>query len=259
MTNNLPPLDNDSLNEDTIMSGRTQAFDTRPNTPTRAIPPAKPQPSGSHVEPIKGQKARPAPTQQPAGYPARPTRRAKKSNQDSGFYLPWWSIALTLIGVVVIAFGVVGGVYVLGNMGGLLTEPTPIIRIITAVPTDMPLAVQPTANIPSTQVIIGGTPAGSLSLAGPTLEAVQFTPTPPPISLGSAVRVDGVDEQKLNVRDVASVTNSTVVFRADEDEQFTIVEGPVQGDGFTWWRIQDPANPARVGWAVSNYLAVIGQ
>ena len=33
-----------------------------------------------------------------------------------------------------------------------------------------------------------------------------------------------------------------------------VVDGPLQGDGLTWWKIQDPNRAGREGWAASNYL-----
>jgi hypothetical protein len=161
-----------------------------------------------------------------------------------------------LLGVIVISLGLVGVVLLLGSSAGLLSEPTPIIRIITAEPTRLVQSLPPTAELPATQVIASGDPSATLVLAGPTLAAIQFTPTPIPITIGSTVVIEGVDAQTLNVRDSASITAGTILFRAEEGQRFTIIEGPVQGDGFTWWRIRDLNDTTRQGWAVSNYLTV---
>jgi hypothetical protein len=88
------------------------------------------------------------------------------------------------------------------------------------------------------------------------LEAVQFTPTPIPIAVGIQIAVEGVDENMLNVRQAPGISNA-IVFRAEEESIFTITEGPMQADGFTWWRLQDPADATRTGWAVANYLRVL--
>jgi hypothetical protein len=261
---NLPTIDHDD-DGDTVSSdpqrtrpyavqreeGTQQISNTAPiqrAAPIRQQPP----PRGGHVQPIPNQR----PPQPTTGYRARP-RRQKTS--DSGLYLPWWSLALMLASVLVVSFGLVGVVYLFRNSAGIFAEPTPIIRIITAIPTNAPLAGQPTAATPSTQIIAGGASTGDLALTGPTLAPVQLTTTPVSITLNSRVVVEGVDTDKLNIRDSATITDSTVLFRADEGEQFIIIEGPLQGDGFTWWRIQDPANPARAGWAVANFLTVVPQ
>jgi hypothetical protein len=190
----------------------------------------------------------------PQGYRPRPPRRSEK---DSGLYLPWWSIVLMLFAVLIISFGIVGGIYLLGASSALLSNPTPIIRIITAIPPDAQQGIQPTAQAPSTQIISGQNPPENLQLQGPTLVPIQFTPTPAAIRIGSRIIVEGVDLQTLNVRDSTAINEQNIVFRAVEGEIFTVVEGPSQASGFTWWRIQDPDNPTRVGWAVSNYLKVI--
>jgi hypothetical protein len=86
---------------------------------------------------------------------------------------------------------------------------------------------------------------------------VQFSPTPVSIRIGSRILVEGVDAQTLNVRDSTAINEQNIVFRAGEGEIFNVIDGPAQGAGFTWWRIQDPNNISRVGWAVANYLTVI--
>lgn len=248
----LPQIPQDP-NEETVIHDpqRTRPTDTLPKTSItspRVDRVQKPTPTGQHVQPITGKH--PANT----GRTRRPPKK-RHSAQNSSLYLPWWSLALMLLGVLVVSFSVVAGAFFLRNATGLFVEPTPIIQIITAVPTEAPQIVQPTHVPQSTEIITGNSAPAELQLQGPTLEAVQFTPTPVPIHINATVYVEGVDENKLNVRDIAGVTQSNVIFRAEEAEAFLIVDGPLQGDGFTWWKIQDPANPARSGWAVANYLS----
>jgi hypothetical protein len=65
-----------------------------------------------------------------------------------------------------------------------------------------------------------------------------------------------VGDQELNVRNIPGVTESQIIFRSPEGTEFSIVDGPQQADGFTWWQIQDLTSAQR-GWAVANYLSVI--
>jgi hypothetical protein len=261
MTNpNLPPLEGDE-NEDTVGS---DIQSTRPHAPlrldnteankvhrTEVIRKPAPPPATGHVAPVPGQ-ARQVPPPRP--YKQRPPRR--KGVEDSALYLPWWSIALMLLGVIIVAFAVVGGVILLGSSGLFLAEPTPIILIVTANP-NAPVFAQPSPQASSVQIISGGTNTGNLALAGPTLAPIVLTPTPAAINIGSRVVVEGVDADTLNVRSDASLNESEILFRADEGEIFNVVEGPAQSDGFTWWRIQDPADATRNGWAVGNFLTVV--
>jgi hypothetical protein len=260
MTNpNLPPIEGDD-NEETVQH---DAMQTQPHAPLRVdkteanavhkteIIRKPAPPPGQHVVPVAGQR-RQAP---PPGYKPRPPRQ-KKSVEDSALYLPWWSIALMLVGVIVVAFAVVGGVILLGNSGIFLAEPTPIILIVTANP-NAPVFNQPTAQPSSVQIISGGTSTGNLALEGPTLAPIILTPTPAAINIGSRVVVEGVDADTLNVRSSASLNQSSILFRAQEGDIFNVIEGPAQADGFTWWRIQDPDDVNRTGWAVGNFLTVL--
>jgi len=254
-TNPTLGYDDDEDTAETELQGTRPYAASHEDTPTsQRITRVRSQPpQGGHVQPIPGQQ-RPRPQ---TGYNRRPPRRPKSSAADSGLYLPWWSLALMLVGVLVVSFGLVGLAYLLGNPSAIFAESTPIIRIITAEPTAAGQISQPTAIPPSTQIIAGGNAPTNLQLTGPTLAPVQFTPTPAPITINRRVMVVDVDEQKLNIRDSANVLESAVLFRADEGQVFVVVEGPLQGDGFTWWRIQDPNDTTRAGWAVANYLAVV--
>ena len=236
-----------------VSSDTTALNPSQPRTPSPQQQQNRPQPP----RPRRRSQAQPR-----TGYRPRPAQQPGQNNpQDSALYLPWWSLVLMLVGVLVIAFGLVGGVYLLGTQGNTTArnapQPTAIIRIITAPPdTNSGIPAAPAANLPATEIIAGGNAPGSLALSGPTLEAVQFTPTPAAIRIDSLIRVDGVDLQKLNVRDVPTISGSSVVFRADEGERFRVINGPRQADGFTWWQIQDTNSLTRSGWAVANYLSV---
>lgn len=255
---NLPPIDENDLPEETAptdpqrtrgnLSNEEDTGKLHRTAPIRTRPPAQ----TGHVQPIPGQHPRTPP---PPRYRPRPPQKPR-TQSDSGLYLPWWSLALMLVGVLVVSFGLVGLVFLLGNPTGIVDDATPIIRIITAEPTLANSQQLPTAQSPATQVISGASVPSNLSLEGPTLEAVQFTPTPIPITVGAQIAVEGVGENMLNVREAPGIGNA-IVFRAEEEAIFTIVEGPSQADGFTWWRLQDPSNATRTGWAVSNYLRVL--
>ncbi len=270
--NNLPPLHE----EDTEETLRSDVGITRPNAPagkddteqnqknrtellrkseaTRENRAAK---TGGHVQPIQGNRRRQAPA---PGYTPRPRRRRNNNPKDSALYLPWWSIVLMLIGVLIVSGLVVGGVFLVGNsdnLGGFLAEPSPIILIVTAdVNAINNASTEVVQQAPSTEIISGQNAPSSLELSGPTLAPVQLSPTPAPIRVGSVVAVEGVGSDMLNVRSSSSLTESSVLFRAEEAEVFNVIGGPDQSEGFTWWQIQDPADINRSGWAVSNFLTV---
>ena len=144
------------------------------------------------------------------------------------------------------------------NHGGAEPEEAqPIIRIITSPPEDIPTIDRSSVTNASVVENTVQTP-GTFNLQGPTLEAVVITPTSQPITIGTTIKVEGVGESGLNIRDVAGITTgSTILFLGDEGEQFTVLEGPQQSDGLTWWRIQNPKDLSRTGWAASQYLYVV--
>jgi hypothetical protein len=163
--------------------------------------------------------------------------------------------------VLIITGGIVA--LVIGLGGRSAPEREPVIIVSTPIPTELAGAL---AAVPASPTIppefdpnVGGVRPSTLQLSGPTLVPVSLSPTPQPITLGGQIRVIDVGIQQLNVRDRAGTRESTVVFRAEEGTIFTVVGGPEQADGLTWWRIQDPENETRAGWAAANYLQLMAE
>lgn len=257
MTDRIPPSDDQNISEDTVASDpqRTRPYappTSHDTTAARAVRPTAQRmpPPGQHVQPLPGHRPQRPPR---TGYSRRPPAQR---DQHGALYLPWWSLVLMLIAVLGVSFGLVAGAYLLGNPD-IAAESTPIIRIITAVPTTPAQAAEAAAPSASTEIIAGGNITGQLALEGPTLAPVQFTQTPVPITVNTVVRVEGVGADELNVRDNAGVQGTTVLFRAPEETVLTVIDGPTQADGFTWWKVRSQLNPSLEGWAVANFLAVL--
>lgn len=193
--------------------------------------------------------------------PRQPQRRNlpyRQPPQQPNPLPPWWSVLLTLLlacmGVASIAVLVI----LLGNQNMADSSPRLEITRVTENLNTNNIAQLVTPTIPpefNNQIM----PTADLVMSGPTLPPPPITPTPEAIELNKIVAVIDVGEQQLNVRDQPGVLGTTIVFRAPEQEQFLIVDGPTQADGLTWWFIQDPNNPSRAGWAASNYLLPIPQ
>ena len=248
MTNQLPPLPDDkSQFDETVQHQRQQ------NTPNR--PPRSPQ---------RQQAAQRSP-RQATNYNIERVRRQRqqqRTQKENILYFPLWSLGLMLLVVLGLAFGIVFLVVALGGNTST-TETEPVLRVITAAVSNTPNIPDPnevvlaTATIPSgIEVILPAQTPVNLALAGPALPTIAFTNTPVPLSIGVRVIVANVGDQELNVRDVAGVTTSQVLFRSKEGTEFSIVGGPQQADGFTWWRIQESISQ-QSGWAVANYLEVV--
>jgi hypothetical protein len=158
---------------------------------------------------------------------------------------------------------VVVGVTALGLLLTLsrLIEPqtpgnqTPRVQVITSQPTlsqDFAAggASQPNNTYPT-----------SIPQALPTPTVPLPTPIPSPslppgeFAIGAAVEVVGVEGSGLNIRETAGLEGAPR-FLAYDGDSFVLVDGPQTVDDLEWWRIEDPNDPNRYGWAARNFLTV---
>lgn len=169
---------------------------------------------------------------------------------------PWWAFMIML---VLVGGAVIGLVVLVLALGGRVPPAAPPrLEVITADTTQLARLSVAAALTPAASLEpITGRPQVTFQMSGPVLPTPVLTPTPEIIAIGKTIIVIDVGAQQLNVRDRAGVNGTTIVFRAPEQSQFVIAEGPVQADGLTWWRIQDPTNATRTGWAASNYLQAL--
>ena len=130
------------------------------------------------------------------------------------------------------------------------------VFVLTTVPSRGAL---PTAAL----TIIPG-PTSTSYVTTPTLTRVptitsNLPPSPMPgmIGIGSSVQIFGTEGSGLNIRATPGVS-STVLFVALESDVFEIIDGPVVVDNITWWQLVTPLDSARIGWAASNYLSLVG-
>ncbi len=144
----------------------------------------------------------------------------------------------THLTLLLLALGIAGCLVVGSGLALWLWPAPPTPSHPTAVLT---LIARPTLATP---------PAGS--------PGVQGGPTPPPtgaaaLAVGVQVQVQGTGGDGLRVR-VAPGLDAQVRFLAQEGEVFQVVQGPQEADGYRWWRLVSPRDPARAGWAVADYL-----
>ncbi|MBN2085471.1 MAG: SH3 domain-containing protein [Anaerolineales bacterium] len=86
----------------------------------------------------------------------------------------------------------------------------------------------------------------------PFYTATPALPTVMPGTIGVGAMVE-VTEDGLRLRDAPSLTGK-ILSQATSHELFTVIEGPRQADGYTWWLLQGVYDKSRQGWAVENYL-----
>jgi hypothetical protein len=80
-------------------------------------------------------------------------------------------------------------------------------------------------------------------------------PSPPPgeLAVGASVQVTGTGGDGLRLRNEPGL-QSEVEYLGLEGEIFTVDDGPIQADSYTWWYLIAPYDVTVRGWAVANYL-----
>lgn len=85
----------------------------------------------------------------------------------------------------------------------------------------------------------------------PLTTAATSSPEPPRVRVGGWVRVQGTEGGDLRLRAAPSLGGETLAL-AKEGTLLRVLEGPVEADGYTWWRVQAPDGQA--GWAAGQWL-----
>ena len=89
------------------------------------------------------------------------------------------------------------------------------------------------------------TPQPSIATITPTT-----IPMPSPLfHVGQTVRVQTIDGEILNLR-AAPTRKSDILVYIEDDTQLELLEGPVEAEGFHWWRVHTP--DGLEGWVVEN-------
>jgi hypothetical protein len=69
------------------------------------------------------------------------------------------------------------------------------------------------------------------------------------LAVGGLARVNTTDGDQLNVR-VGPGVNYQITAKLGDDAQVTLMEGPVNADGYTWWKVR--TGSGIVGWCVES-------
>ena len=92
-------------------------------------------------------------------------------------------------------------------------------------------------------------------LEGPTLPPVILSPTPVSIAIGQTVTLT---EDQVRLRASPGLDGDLISYLAI-GTQFTIIGGPQQASGLTWWQVEDPTQPLVRGWVAADYLEPTAQ
>ncbi|HYO87097.1 MAG TPA: SH3 domain-containing protein [Candidatus Limnocylindrales bacterium] len=213
-------------------------------TPPRTEPPVRPEdtnPSGAT------RMIAPPPPEKPK----RRSSSARSGRSSSPLYLPLWSVAVMLLFAFCGTFTIISAALLLG--GNRAPGGEPRVVIITAAPSPtfdaqgQPLPTATSALLPS-----GGNSGAipTFALEGPTLPPVILSPTPISIAVGQTVTVN---EDQVRLRGSAGLDGELISYLA-LGTRFTIIGGPQQASGLTWWQVEDPTQPVVRGWVAGDYL-----
>lgn len=101
-----------------------------------------------------------------------------------------------------------------------------------------------------------GSGLASISTSTPPPPTVTPTLSPGAIGIGAFVQISGTEGQGLRLRGAPGLGNDQL-FLGYDSEVYQVVDGPVDADGHTWWKLTAPYDATRTGWAVQAYLTVI--
>ncbi|NPV40714.1 MAG: SH3 domain-containing protein [Anaerolineae bacterium] len=91
-------------------------------------------------------------------------------------------------------------------------------------------------------------------------DAAQATPTqqiqPGVVARGNVVVVIGTGQNGLRMRSEPGM-DASILFLANEDEYFNVIDGPVIKDNLIWWKIQSLSDAQKAGWSAQDYLASV--
>jgi hypothetical protein len=160
--------------------------------------------------------------------------------------LPPWALLAILVAVIILLC--VGLIMIVRAIGGGSNED--------ATPTPEP-TTEFTPVEPATPTAALVEPTVTLELPTPTLVLPTVAPpeTPPATEIGpgATVVVSGTGGQGLRLR-AQPTTNANIVVAVKEGTKLAVVEGPQQGDGYTWWKVRTAGG--QEGWGAADWLTL---
>jgi hypothetical protein len=156
--------------------------------------------------------------------------------------LPLWVHLVVLVGIVILLCA--GLVLIVRAIRGGRAAETPVAEVTETV------AVAPTSTVP---VLLP-----TATLEPPTATVVLPTEPPiepqqPKIGPGATVVVEGTEQEGLRLRSEPS-TQGRVVVTLKEGTTVTVVDGPEEASGYTWWKVQ--TRGGREGWGAADWLVL---
>jgi hypothetical protein len=170
-----------------------------------------------------------------------PERKPRDQARRRRVTLPPWALLAIFIAIVILLC--IGLVLIINAIrGGDDEPPTPVPTFTSeASPSATVSLLTPTSAITptSTVVLTVGTPPA--------------TTPPTEIRPGALVVVTGTGGAGLRLRELAT-TDAKLVVMAREGTVLTVLEGPTDADGYTWWKVRTP--DGEEGWGAATWLVL---
>lgn len=176
---------------------------------------------------------------EPGDLPPR-SRRPRRQRRDGREPVPWLWLGM---GVVVTLIGIGAAVWLINSLLSrppleAANPPDPTIIVLTAPPSPMP-TVTPPRLTPSPVPTFTPIPTPDTAVA------------PPEITAGFYAEVANTDGVGVTVRGGPS-TNNTALLIAEEGAYVLVLEGPSEGSGFQWWKVQ--LEDGTEGWVAADFI-----
>jgi len=183
----------------------------------------------------------------PGDWSDRPWEDPEKKPQPHArrrrFTLPPWALLAVLIAIaIILCVSLVLAIRAIRNREGTPT-PTAEATSAEAIPTATVRPEQETVEPPTPTVVLPIETPGEAEL-------------PTEIGLGVTVVVKGTGGAGLNLREQPT-TYGKIVASSKEGSELTVIDGPRDADGYTWWKLR--TSGGEEGWGAANWLALKGQ
>ncbi len=169
-----------------------------------------------------------------------PNKKPKPHARRRRVALPPWALLAILVGIIIVLC--VGLVLIVkaikGSSKGTPTPTVTVTRQASPTVTRMPTAA------------LNQTPTATVAL--PIAGTAEPTPSTE-IEVGAMVIVQGTKEAGLNLRQQPT-TYARVEAIVKEGTTLFVLEGPVEADGYVWWKLRSP--DGQEGWAAANWLVL---
>lgn len=171
-----------------------------------------------------------------------PERKPKPHARRRRVTLPPWALLAIVVGVVIILCVSLVLIIRAIQKGGDGEPPTPPPAATAEVTASATVSlITPSVTVTPTETVV--LPAGTPGETPPITE----------IAPGALVVVTGTGGAGLNLR-AQPTTDARVIGSAKEGTVLTVLEGPTDAAGHTWWKARAPNGTE--GWAAARYLVL---